>query len=143
VPALVSVRTENVPGSNWVCRSCRRREPRGSERTTTLERERAGTSMFFGNLGASAEARPEVPHVPGSESSKGHLQSLERSVTRTTSMGESGPRAVVRALVQTSSNRTLLQATQALPRAEPYIGSAIPCSPGPCSPGLAPPNVLI
>jgi hypothetical protein len=90
VPALVSVRAENVPGSNWVCRSRRRREPRGSERTTTLERERAGTSMFFGNLGASAEARPEVPEVPGSESSKGHLQSRERSVTRTTSMGESG-----------------------------------------------------
>jgi hypothetical protein len=56
----------------------------------TLERERAGTSMLFGNLGASAVTRPEVPEVPGSESSKGHLQSRERPATRTTCMGESG-----------------------------------------------------
>jgi hypothetical protein len=42
VSALVSVRTENEPGSNWVCRNCRRREPRASERTNrTLERKRA------------------------------------------------------------------------------------------------------
>jgi len=46
--------------------------------------------MLFGNLGAPAKARPEVPEVPGSESSKGHLQSRERSVTRTTCMGEFG-----------------------------------------------------
>ena len=46
--------------------------------------------MLFGNLGAPAKARPEVPEVPGSESSKGHLQSRERSVIRTTCMGESG-----------------------------------------------------
>jgi len=56
----------------------------------TLECERAGTSMLFGNLGAPAKARPEVPEVRGSESSKGHLQSRERSVTRTACMGESG-----------------------------------------------------
>jgi len=46
--------------------------------------------MLFGNLGAPAKARPEVPEVRGSESSKGHLQSRERSVTRTACMGESG-----------------------------------------------------
>src|SRR6266853_474024 len=46
--------------------------------------------MLFGDLGAPAKARPEVPEMPGSESSKGHHQSRERSVTRTTCMGESG-----------------------------------------------------
>ena len=58
----------------------------GSGRPHSLECERAGTSMLFGNLGAPAKARPEVPEVPGSESSKGHPQSPERSVTRTTCM---------------------------------------------------------
>src|SRR5882762_1326845 len=38
-----------------------------------LECERAGTSMLFGNLGAPANARPEVPEVPSSESSN-HLR---------------------------------------------------------------------
>ena len=56
----------------------------------TLECERAERSMLFGNLGAPPKARPEVPEVPGSESSKGRPQSRERSVTRTTCMGESG-----------------------------------------------------
>src|SRR5207302_2696865 len=83
-------REARLDGSERGATRPKKRAARVGADDRTLECERAGTSMLFGNLGAPAKARPEVPEVPSSESSKGHPQSRERSVTRTTCMGESG-----------------------------------------------------
>jgi hypothetical protein len=74
MPALVSVRAENVPGSNWVCRSCRR-----VTRTTSM-----GESGHFRSL----KPTNSLPQSGRSDDSGPvHLQRLYSSIMATYGMG--------------------------------------------------------